>query len=160
MKTSTVILMALVLALPDVSLAENNEAANPVHKYWTCAISSYHSLVDGKYQEAQCRSSTEYSEPPCRGFVVEYEGANGVRPNVPYAQKISSRPSDKSTQGQQTKTINIDISKAEEKFIYTHTVAQTGANANNKWIYNGLCNYNEAPTSEKIYMDYGLKTTR
>jgi hypothetical protein len=160
MKTLTVILMALVLALPEVSLAENNQAANPVHKYWTCVISSYHSLVDGKYQEAQCRSNTEYSEPPCREFVVEYEGANGIRPNVPYEQKISSEPSDQSTQGQQTKSIKIGISRAEEKFIYTHTVEQTEASANNKWTYNGLCSYNEAPTSEKIYMDYGLKTMR
>ncbi len=160
MKTPSVILMALILAFPNMPLAENNGAVNPVHKYWTCAISSYHSLVNGKYQEAQCRANTEYSEPPCRGFVVEYEGADGIRPSVPYEQKISSKPFDKSVKAAQPTITKIEINKSKEKFVYTHTVDQTGISGNNKWIYYGTCNYNEASAGEKIHMDYGLKPAR
>jgi hypothetical protein len=160
MKTRHIILTALIFAFPNLLLAENKGATNPVHKYWTCAISSYHSLVDRKYQETQCSANTEYSEPPCREFVVEYEGTEGIRPGVPFEQTIPSFPDQKSTMAAQPATTRIEINKKKDQYFYTQTVEHTGISATNKWVYNGKCNYNEAPAKEKIYMDFGLKTAR
>ena len=160
MKTSANSFIPVILAFPVLMLAATKGSANPVHKYWTCAISSYNSLVDGKYEEAQCRANTEYSDPPCRGFVVEYEGANGIRPDAPYQHRITSEPFGKTSKEQQPTMIKIEINKVENRLVYTHTLEQTGANANNKKVYKGLCTYNEAPSTEKIYMDYGLKAVR
>jgi hypothetical protein len=101
--------------------------------------------------EQQCRANTEYSEPPCRPFVVEYEGADGIRPDKPFQQNI------KLVSGQPA-TVRIEISKEDSKYVYAHSIEQIGTNAAQKWHYKGVCQYNEAPTQEKIYMDYGLKT--
>lgn len=160
MKLLTVILIAFTLASPNITLAENKGSVNPTHKYWTCTISSYYSMLNGKHQAAQCLANTEYSEPPCREFVVEYEGPKGVRPNVPYQQKVSPDTFEKSAKATQPMLAKIEINQDKDNFIYKHTIEQAGASTNNAWVYSGVCHYNEAPASEKIYMDYGLKTTR
>ena len=125
--------------------------ADSLQKYWTCTVSSYTVFAGGKGVEHQCRANTEYSEPPCRPFVVEYEGADGIRPDKPFQQNI------KLVSGQPA-TLRIAISKEGSKFAYAHSIEPSGADAGQKWHYSGVCQYNEAPTQEKIYMDYGLKT--
>jgi len=160
MKISTFTFLIILLVSCNMARAEETGTTNAVHKYWTCTISSYHSLINGRYQQAQCRANTEYSEPPCRGFVVEYEGANGIRPNNSFEQKTLSEPYDKSDKEQLPTIIKIEIGSAENKFVYKHSVQQKAISGVNQWGYDGLCDYNEAPASKKIYMDYGLKTAR
>ena len=60
----------MIIVFPRASLSEDKGINNPVHKFWTCAILFYNSLVDGKYQESKCQANTQYSEPPCREFFV------------------------------------------------------------------------------------------
>lgn len=127
--------------------------AESLHKYWTCAVSSYTVYEAGKGVEHQCRANTEYSKPPCRPFVVEYNGKDGVNLDQPYQQEISLASG-------QPATARIEISKDSGKYVYAHTIEQTGSNALHRWHYKGVCQYNEAPTQEKIYMDYGLKAGR
>jgi hypothetical protein len=160
MKKISVTIMAIVLICPHLLSAEETGVNNPVHKYWTCTISYYHSLINGNRKEAQCRANTEYSEPPCRGFVVEYEGANGVRPTHPYERESSSEAFENSANAKLPTKTRIVINKAGEKFYYHQTVQQKVIGGYNEWVYKGVCNYNEAPAGEKMFMDYGLKRTR
>jgi hypothetical protein len=160
MKKSSLTFMAFVLIWPHFLSAGETGVNNLVHKYWTCTISSYHSMVNGNRKEAQCRANTAYSEPPCRGFVVEYEGANGVSPTHPYESRTSSEALENSANTKLPTMTRIVINRAGEKFYYQQTVQQKGLSGNNEWVYKGVCNYNEAPAGEKIFMDYGLKRTR
>jgi hypothetical protein len=160
MKISTFTFMSILLTCHIMARAEETETDNSIHKYWTCTISSYHSQINGRHQQAQCLTNTEYSEPPCRGFVVEYEGTKGIRPNSPFEQKTFSEPFDQSDKTQVPTIIKIEIDSTEKKFVYKHSVQQKAFSGVNRWVYDGLCDYNEAPASKKIYMDYGLKTGR
>ena len=143
-------LILLSFTFPKMPLAEDSDLQNSTHKYWVCAISAYHSIIDGKRQEGECRANTEYSEPHCRQFVVEFEGDDGVRLGAPFKQtKQLNNPST---------TTTIAINKANEQYLYTHTIEKMDVNSTNKWVYKGKCNYFEAPANEKIYMEKGLKT--
>lgn len=159
-------LIAMIFAFSEMSLAEDKGLNNPVHKFWSCAITSYNSLVDGKYQEDRCRANTQYSELPCREFFVEYEGAGGVRPGVPFKETIkhkmqkSSSTDDNEYNIPTTTTTTIGIRKDKDQYLYTHTIVKTEIKFTNKWIYNGKCSYYEAPVNEKIYLDRGLETAR
>ena len=160
-------LIAVISAFPEMPLAEDKGLINPVHKYWTCAITSYNSLVEGKRQEGRCRTNTEYSEPPCREFFVEFEGADGIRPGVPFKQTIGHNmqknpptSGHESNNPAQSTTTTIEINKDKDQYLYTHTIEKSGVKPTNKWVYNGKCSYYQAPANEKIYMDSGLKTAR
>jgi hypothetical protein len=137
MKTLYRLLIALTFSFSQGLLAGGN-----THKYWVCGVTTYHAVVDGNPLQGQCRANTAYSEPPCREFVVEFNGANGVRPGAPYAQSEGAT------------TTRIEINKTNGLHIYTHTINKSG----NKWVYNGKCSYFEAPANEKIHMDKGLET--
>lgn len=144
-------LMLLILIFPQLSLAGSDGSSSPIHKYWVCAISSYHSIIDGKRQEGKCIANTEYSEPHCKEFVVEFEGNNGVRPGQPFKQTDQ--------QNNPSTTTTIAINKESGQHLYTHTIEKAGINSTKiKWVYNGRCNYYEAPSNEKIYMEKSLKT--
>lgn len=163
-RRSLTFLIAVISAFPEMPLAEDKEP-NPVHKYWTCAITSYNSLVEGKYQEGRCRANTEYSEPPCREFFVEFEGADGIRPGVPSKQTIGhNMQKSPSTSDDESNTpmqsTSIEINKHKDQYLYIHTIEKPGVKSTNKWVYNGKCSYYQAPANEKIYMDSGLTTTR
>jgi hypothetical protein len=138
MKTHCRLLIALILSLPQTLLA----GGGATHKYWVCAVKTYQSSLGGKTQNGQCRANTAYSEPPCREFVVEYNGANGVRPGAPF------------TQSDGTNAIRIEINKTGGLHTYAHTINKDGGIR----TYHGTCSYFEAPANEKIHMDYGLKT--
>jgi hypothetical protein len=153
------LLIAMGFALSGLALAADVESKTPVHKYWTCAISSYSSAVDDNYQKYTCRANTQYSNPPCREFVVEYDGDEGVRPGDSYRAVINQNNAAKYNDGKsQAETSSIEIKSDKDKYVYTHTVVKTGLKFSSKWVYNGVCHYYEAPASEKIYMDEGLKT--
>jgi hypothetical protein len=149
-KHEIAVLTLLTFTFPQMSLAGGNDSSSPTHKYWVCAISSYHSIIDGKRQEGKCNANTEYSEPRCREFVVEFEGDDGVRPGQPFKQT--------NQQDKPSTTTTIAINKEGDQHLYTHTIEKIGINATNKWVYNGKCNYYEASANEKIYMEKGLKT--
>ncbi len=139
MKTFNIALAASILTLPPLSYAGG------AHKYWVCGVTTYHAVVGGKSQQGKCQANTAYSEPPCREFMVEFDGANGVRPGAPYEQTLNDA----------SKT-RIEINKANGQHAYAHTIEKSG----DKWTYNGNCSYFEAPVSEKIHIDNGLKTSR
>ncbi|WP_411727468.1 hypothetical protein [Methyloglobulus sp.] len=156
-------LIVIISALPEILLGGDKGPINPVHKYWSCAITSYNSLVEGKYQEGRCRANTEYSELPCREFFVEFEGADGIRPGVPFKQTIGhnmqkspSTSDDEFNTPTQSTTTTIEINKDKDQYLYTHTIEKTGANFADKWLYRGKCSYYEASANEKIYMEKGL----
>ena len=138
MKTFSIALAASILTFPLLSCAEG------IHKYWVCGVTTYHAVVGGKPQQGKCQANTAYSGPPCREFVVEFDGANGVRPGAPYQQDSDAA------------TTRIEIDKANDRHTYTHTIEKSG----DKWTYNGNCTYFEAPVSAKIHMDNGLTTGR
>jgi hypothetical protein len=153
------LLIAMGFALPVLALAADVESKMPVHKYWTCAISSYTAEVDGKYQEYSCRTNTEYSNPPCREFVLDYDGDSGVRPGDNYRAVINQSNASTHKDGKsQAETSNIEIKSDKDQYVYIHTVVKAGIKFSNKWVYTGVCHYYEAPASEKIYRDQGLKT--
>jgi hypothetical protein len=157
------VVILVMLYFPNVVLAGSNESANPTHKYWVCAISSYYSQIDGKREDGKCRANTEYSEPQCREFVVEYEGEGGVRPGVPYKEisnghrqdSLSNVPNDLENQTNST-TTKIAITKENNHYSYAHIIENTTIKSTNQWVYTGKCNYFEAPLSEKIYLQRGL----
>ena len=160
MKISTTLLMVLILTIPKPLLAQNSGTAPPIHKYWTCAISSYDSWVNGKHQTARCQANTEYSAPPCRGFVVEYEGEKGIRPNVAYIENTTMESLDGIIKTMLPTVIRIEINPVGDQYLYRHTIEQTNGATTNQWVYNGFCQYNEAPAHEKIHMDHGLNIGR
>ncbi|MBM4208432.1 MAG: hypothetical protein FJ190_10630 [Gammaproteobacteria bacterium] len=137
MNTSRRIITVLILIASQVVTAGG---AN--HQYWVCGVTAYQSIVGGKTQAGQCSANTAYSQPPCREFVVEFAGANGIRPGASYQQ---------SANGVSTR---IEITKADGYYAYNHTINKAG----NRWSYQGKCRYFEAPIGEKIHMDHGLKT--
>ncbi len=139
MKIFNIALASAILALPQLSCAGGGAA---VHKYWVCGVTTYHSVVGGKSQQGKCQANTAYSNPPCREFMVEYDGANGIRPGVPYTQDLAGG------------STRIEINKENGQYAYNHTVEKSG----DKWVYLGNCNYFEAPVSDKVHMDFGLKT--
>lgn len=165
-KHNIVFLITIISAFPQVTFAKDQGLKNPVHKFWSCAITTYNTLVDGNYQENKCRANTQYSEPPCREFFVEYEGAEGIRPGVSFKQTIvhnmkkSSSRYDELNIPTKSTTTTIEIKKDKNQYLYTHTIVATDIKFSNKWFYNGKCSYYEAPVNEKIYMDSGLKTSR
>ncbi|CAG7856560.1 hypothetical protein MCAMS1_01087 [biofilm metagenome] len=137
MKTHCRLFITLILSSPQVLLA-----GGAIHKYWVCGVTTYQSIVNGKTQSGQCRANTAYSEPPCREFVVEFDGANGIQPGAPYRQNANGA------------TTNIEINQANGQHSYLHTINKHGEIR----TYHGKCNYFEAPANAKIHMEYGLKT--
>ncbi len=158
------VLFVMLLIFPDVPLAEDKELLLPPHRYWVCSISSYNSFIDGKYQESKCRANTEYSKPPCREFVVEFEGEGGIRPGMPFKQTVGcdmkksplSSPNEAKNQAQST-TTTIQINEKDGQYLYVHTI-ETDNISKDRWVYQGNCKYYKAPINEKIYLDKGLKT--
>lgn len=137
MNTQRLIITLLILITSQTVLADGAS-----HPYWVCGVTTYQLIVGGKSQSGQCSSNTAYSQPPCREFFVDFAGPDGVRPGAPF---------NKDENGISTR---IEITKANGHFTYSHTINKPG----NRWIYQGKCRYFEAPASEKIYMDHGLKT--
>jgi hypothetical protein len=165
MKRHKVMLLILMnFACPRILFAEDRVAENSIHKFWFCAIASYNALIEGNYQAGKCRSNTQYSEPPCREFFIEYEGVEGIRPGVPFRQTIERKlpisSSANSAETTQSTTTTIEINKDKEQFAYVHTIEETVGKFTNKWVYNGKCRYYEAPANEKIYIPKGLEAVR
>lgn len=161
-KQELLFLMATVFVPSQMLLAKDKGLDTPTHKFWSCTITSYNSTVDSKYHEDRCMANTQYSEPPCKEFFVEYEGVDGIRPGVPYKQAIGQKSA--STRNNEndatTKSTTIEIRKDKDQYSYTHTIVEMGNTSTNKWAYNGKCVYFEDPRNEKIYMQKDLDTTR
>lgn len=139
------ILLAILVELSGITLAENSHATGSMHQYWVCGISSYHSIADGHRQDGRCPTNTAYSVPPCREFYVELEGLNGIHPGFPYQRT-----------NEDSSTVTITINKTNGGYEYSHTVNKAGE----QWLYLGQCHFYEAPDNEKIYMDQGLQILR
>ena len=152
------VIAAAFLLSSQISIADTNGLTEKNHKYWLCAVSTYRHINQGNDQEYKCRANTEYSEPPCREFLLEFEGVDGIRPGAPFKQTITQSPTEQSriTQNKliQPVTTTIEINEQGGEFLYTQTVEQAAS----EWVYKGPCHYYEAPLSEKIYRDKGLKT--
>lgn len=145
MKTLRFILIPLLIQQSAMALADNESMSDSVHKYWVCGISSYSSIVADQRQDRQCRANTAYSDPPCREFYVEYEGANGIRPDHPFQR----------TDGENS-TVTINITSVNNTVVYSHTVDRSG----DQWVYRGQCAFYEAPSGATIHLDQGLVTGR
>jgi hypothetical protein len=151
----------MIFSFPSLLIAEDSSVNNPLHKFWICAITDYNSLVDGKYQEGKCRANTQYSEPPCREFFLEYEGADGIRPGIDF-KKVSEQESSSTVDGkeQAAQSTTIEIKKDKDQYLYTHSIVKTSSKSTDKWVYNGQCRYYQSPSSEKIYIHNGLEIAR
>ncbi|WP_394752870.1 hypothetical protein [Crenothrix sp.] len=162
MKTRMTFLMAMILSLPTLLIAEDNSLNNPLHKFWICAITDYNSLVDGNYQESKCRANTQYSEPPCREFFLEYEGVDGIGSGIDF-KKVSEQESSSIVDGEAqatTQSTTIEIKKAKDQYLYSHSIVKTSSKFTDKWLYNGQCRYYQTSSSEKIYIHKGLEIAR
>lgn len=157
---NSVLLLLMIVILPQIAYTVEQASDNPVHKYWVCAINRYSTLEDGKYQAHTCRANTQYSEPPCPEFYVDYEGENGVRPGISFEKTIglgNTSPPD-SEKNTQTQSTTIEIRTVQGENLYRHSIVKTVGKLTNKRVYEGKCEFYQAPSTEKIYMNYGLKT--
>jgi hypothetical protein len=166
-RPNRIVLIALIFSFPEILYAEEQGLNNPIHKFWSCAITTYNSLVNGKVQEDRCRANTQYSEPPCQAFFIEYEGVDGIRPGVPFTQtvehkrlKSASTSDNEPAPPPELTTTTIEIRKDNDQYFYTQSIVKTGVKLTNKWLYSGKCSYYTAPVNEKIYMERGLPTAR